>query len=114
MTRAAAALAALLFAALPTAALAKDTRFWNLTANTILSLQISPAGSNAWGLEQTDNDPDHSVDHDERLKITGVASGVYDIKFTDERGRTCTVENIHIKEGSVFSIEEKNLKACAK
>ena len=55
----------------PVTALAKDTRFWNLTANTITSLQLSPAGKNEWGRNQTDNDDDHTVDHDERLKITG-------------------------------------------
>lgn len=109
-----AALTALLFAAVPTAAMAKNTLFWNLTANTITSLQLSPSGKNDWGQNQTDNDPDHSVDHDERLKITGVASGAYDLKFVDKSGRSCVVKNVQIKEGLVFSIEEKNLQGCSK
>ena len=99
---------------IPLSALAKDTRFWNLTANTITSLQLSPAGKNDWGRNQADNDRDHTVDHDERLKITGAASGLYDVKFVDDSGRRCLVENVQIKEGSVFSIEEKNLKDCAR
>ena len=99
---------------LPISALAKDTRFWNLTANTITSMQLSPAGKNAWGRNQTDNDQDHTVDHDERLKITDTPSGLYDVKFVDKSGRSCVVPNIEVKEGAVFSIDEKNLKNCAK
>ena|ERR1700761_7503449 len=98
----------------PAAASAKDTRFWNLTANTITSLQLSPTGKNDWGRNQTDNDNDHTVDHDERLKITETASGVYDVKFTDKTGRSCVVPNVPIKESAVFSIEEKDLKDCSK
>jgi hypothetical protein len=98
----------------PATALAKDTRFWNLTANTITSLQLSPVGKNEWGKNQTDNDSDRTVDHDERLKITDTASGVYDVKFTDKTGRTCVVPNVQIKESAVFSIEEKALKDCGK
>ena len=101
-------------ALLPISALAKDTRFWNLTANTITSVQLSPAGKNDWGRNQADNDRDHTVDHDERLKITDTPPGMYDVKFSDKSGRTCVVPNIEVKEGSVFSIDEKNLKNCAK
>ena len=107
-------IAAFVLALLPAAASAKDTRFWNLTANTITSLQLSPAGENQWGRNQTDNDNDHTVDHDERLKITGTASGVYDVKFVDKSGRTCVVPNVEVKVNAIFSIEEKALKDCTK
>jgi hypothetical protein len=99
---------------IPLSALAKDTRFWNLTANTIISLQLSPAGKNDWGRNQADNDRDHTVDHDERLKITDTVPGIYDVKFVDKIGRTCVVPNIEVKTGAVFSIEEKDLKDCAR
>lgn len=95
-------------------ALAKDTRFWNLTANTITALQLSPAGKADWGADQTVNDPDHTVDHDERLKITNVKSGVFDVKFTDKTGRECVVKDVAIKEGAVFSIDEKKVAGCGK
>ena len=102
---------ALLFA---TPAFAKDTQFWNLTASTITSLQISPAGKDAWGADQTANDPDHGVDHDERLKIIGVETGDYDVKFSDKSGRSCEVRGVAIKQGAVFSIDEKKLKGCGR
>jgi hypothetical protein len=110
----AAILAAFILALVPADAFAKDTQFWNLTANTITSLQLSPPGKNEWGRNQADNDRDHTVDHDERLKINDTASGMYDVKFVDKSGRTCVVPNIEVKAASIFSIEEKNLKDCTK
>jgi hypothetical protein len=112
--RAAIPAAAFILALVPMNASAKDTRFWNLTANTITSLQLSPPGKNEWGRNQTDNDDDHTVDHDERLKITGTEAGTYDVKFVDKRGRTCVVPNVQVKAGAVFSIDEKELKDCTK
>ena len=108
------ALIACILAFIPMGALAKDTRFWNLTVNTITSLQLSPAGKNDWGRNQADNDRDGTVDHDERLKITDTAPGIYDVKFVDKTGRTCVVPNIEVKTGAVFTIEEKGLKDCAR
>ena len=107
-------LVAFIFAFLPASASAKDTRFWNLTANTITSLQLSPPGKNEWGRNQADNDHDHTVDHDERLKITDTEAGTYDVRFVDTSGRTCVVPNIQVKTGAVFSIDEKELKDCTK
>jgi hypothetical protein len=110
----AATLIIFILAFIPVSASAKDTQFWNLTANTITSLQLSPTGKNEWGRNQADNDKDHTVDHDERLKITDTPSGAYDVKMVDKSGRTCVVPNIQVKAGAIFSIEEKNLKDCTK
>jgi len=99
---------------LPSGAFAKDTQFWNLTANTITSLQLSPAGKGDWGADQTANDSDHSVDHDERLKIIGVKSGSYDVKLADKAGRACVVKDVVVKDGAIFSIDEKKLAGCSK
>jgi hypothetical protein len=95
-----------------TRASAKDTQFWNLTASTITSLQLSPAGKNDWGEDQTVNDSDHSVDHDERVKIVRVKSGVYDVKFSSKAVPSCVIHDVVINEGKIFSIDEKQAKRC--
>jgi hypothetical protein len=86
-------------------------RFWNLTLYTLTSLQFSPPGQNAWGNNQCENDDDKTVDHDERLRITGLTPGRYDAKLADKIGRTCVVKDVEVKDG-VFSIEEKQLTDC--
>lgn len=92
----------------------RGTRFWNLTAHTVKEFYLSPAGKNEWGPNQCKNDRDGEVDHDERLRITGVSSGRYDAKLADESGRTCFVRNVEVKDGAVFSIDEKDLRECVK
>lgn len=88
------------------------TRFWNLTGETIRQLYLAPAGTTQWGPDQCHNDPDGSVDFDERLKITGVASGRYDVKFTDKTGRICTVTGVDVTAGKVFSLGTEALEHC--
>ena len=95
-------------------AMAKDTRFWNLTSSTVKSLELAPAGASAFGPNQTTNDPDGAVDHDERLKITGVATGVYDARLKLTDGRQCVAKGVRIEAGKVFAIEEKDLTGCSR
>jgi len=91
----------------------KPPQFWNLTTSTVTKLEISKAGANAFQSNQTVNDPDGAVEHDERLKITGVASGVYDLRMTLKDGRRCFARNVHILQGKVFTIEDKDLEDCS-
>jgi hypothetical protein len=95
-------------------AMAKDTQFWNLTSSTVKSLELAPAGTPTFGPNQTMNDPDGAVDHDERLKIKGVATGAYDARLKLADGRQCTVKGLHVEAGKVFAIEEKELVGCSK
>jgi hypothetical protein len=90
----------------------RGMRFWNLTLYTVTDLRMSPAGKDAWGPNQCENDRDGTVDHDERLRITGIEPGRYDVKLTDKIGRVCTVRNVEVKEAAVFTIEEKQLTDC--
>ena len=107
------ALLALVLAGSATAA-GKGVRLWNLTGATISGFQLSPAGKNEWGENQTLNDKDKEVDHDERLRITGVEPGRYDAKVTYPDARQCLVRDIEIKADAVFSIADKDLKDCTK
>ena len=95
-------------------ALAADrpTRFWNLTHHTISEFRLAPTGTTQWGDNQCRNDKDGTVDFDERLRITGIAPGVYDANLKDITGRVCLVRNIKIEDGEIFSIEEKDLTSC--
>jgi hypothetical protein len=96
------------------AAQGKGIRFWNLTTATVSGLQLSPAGKNNWGPNQTVNDKDGEVDHDERLRITNVEPGRYDARVSYHDKRQCVVRDIEIREASVFSIGDKDLKDCTK
>ncbi len=92
----------------------KGVRLWNLTSSTISGFQLSPAGTNEWGQNQTLNDKDKEVDHDERLRIIGVEPGRYDAKVAFPDSRQCFVRDIEIKADAVFSITDKDLKDCTK
>ena len=92
----------------------KGIRFWNLTTSTISNFQLSPAGKNEWGPNQTLNDKDKEVDHDERLRITGAEPGRYDAKVGYRDNRQCVVRDIEIRADAVFSIADKDLKDCSK
>jgi hypothetical protein len=94
-------------------AMAKDTRFWNLTSSTVKSLELAPAGTSAFGPNQCANDPDGAVDHDERVKVTGVATGAYDARLKLADGRVCMANAVRIETGKPFSIEDKDLVGCA-
>ena len=105
-------LATALMLSAATAADRKGVRFWNLTLHTIVNLQMSPAGQEAWGRDQCENDRDHEVDHDERLRITDIPPGRYDIRFKDKTGRVCVVKDVDVQDGAIISIEEKDLSDC--
>jgi hypothetical protein len=92
----------------------KGIRLWNLTTATITGFELSPAGKNEWGPNQTLNDKDKEVDHDERLRITGVEPGRYDAKVGYADAKQCLVRDIEIKAEAVFSIADKDLRDCNK
>jgi hypothetical protein len=96
------------------AAQGKGIRFWNLTSATVSGFQLSPAGKDDWGANQALNDKDGEVDHDERLRISGVQPGRYDARVGYRDKRQCVVRNIEIKADAVFSIADKDLTDCHK
>ena len=90
----------------------RPTRFWNLTLHTLTEFYLAPAGTANWGDNQCKNDKDGTVDSDERLRITGISAGTYDVRLKDTTGRVCLVRNINVEIGEIFSIEEKDLTSC--
>lgn len=106
--------AVLLSASTQLMAQGKGIRLWNLTTATISNFQLSPAGKDSWGPNQALNDRDKEVDHDERLRITGIEPGRYDAKVGYRDSRLCLVRGIEIKADAVFTIADKDLKDCNK
>jgi hypothetical protein len=88
------------------------TRFWNLTHMRISEFYLAPAGTTNWGPNQAKNDKDGVADPDERLNITGVQSGTYDVKVGDKEGRTCLIKGVKVEVGQIFSIDDKELTSC--
>jgi hypothetical protein len=93
---------------------AERLRFWNLTTVTIQELYLAPAGTTQWSGNQCANDRDGAVDADERLTITGVSPGRYDVKLKDKKGRTCVVAGVELVSGKpyAFSLSDKDLTNC--
>lgn len=108
------AVAIVLATSVPLMAQGKGIRLWNLTTATISSFQLSPAGKDKWGPNQTLNDRDKEVDHDERLRLTGIEPGRYDAKVGYPDARQCVVRDIEIKSDAIVTIEDKDLKDCNK
>src|SRR3954451_24147273 len=103
-------LAVVLLALAVSAATAQDRRgmrFWNLTLYTVTSLQMSPAGQDTWGPDQCQNDRDGTVDHDERLRITGLQPRGCDVRLADRIGCICIGRDVEVKAAAVFPNEEK-------
>ena len=95
---------------------AERLRFWNLTAGTVTELSLAPAGTRNWGPNQCRNDPDGTVDHDERLTLKDVVPGIYDVRLADKQRRVCVVHNVEVQAGKpyAFSISETDLTDCEK
>jgi hypothetical protein len=90
------------------------TRLWNLTGVTLTQVRRAPAGTTRWGRNQCENDRDGTVDFDERLRITDVAPGVYDVQVKDEAGRVCLARGVSVKAGEIFAVHENDLSDCTR
>lgn len=89
-------------------------KFWNLTGVDLVELYLAPAGTDKFGANQTKNDSDNKAESDERLPLTGITAGKYDVKLKDKNGRSCLVKNVDVKEGGPysFSLEADQLTDC--
>jgi hypothetical protein len=97
------------------AAMAADSLFLNRVGETLVKLQLAPAGTTKWGPDQCQFEDDKSVENNEKIPLKEVMPGRYDAKFTDLKGRTCTVKNLDVKDGALVVIRESELPPeCAK
>ena len=93
---------------------ADPLRFWNLTGDTVISLSLAPVGTASFGANQCANDKDGEVDNDERLRLTNVTPGHYDVRIGFKKGGMCEVHDVTLKATGryAFSLDQKDLKDC--
>lgn len=95
------------------AAAAEKFFVYDMTTRTdFKSVFLAPAGTQNWGRDQAANDKDHSLETNERLSLTGITHGLYDVKLVDKAGRTCIVKGVDLTKDRSFEIREKDLSDC--
>jgi hypothetical protein len=92
----------------------KPIRIWNLTASTITDFRLAKTGGKDFGPNLTLEDHDKTIEVDERLKLPKLEPGVYDARLSLKDGRTCQLKTLSIEASAVVSIDEKDLRDCAK
>lgn len=86
---------------------------YNLTATTTFTgVYLAPAGGQQWGPNQALNDDDKELDFGERLTLTGVSPGIYDVKLVDKDRRTCILHHIDLMKETSFEIRDAGLTDC--
>ena len=89
-------------------------KFLNRTGLTIVNLQFAPPNSGAWGPNQCKNDDEGEVDHNERMTLTGIQAGRYDVRLGDKKGRVCTIKDVDVQEGNLVIIREQDVVSCTR
>ncbi len=84
----------------------------NTTATELKGIYLAPAGTQKWGPNQTLNDKDHSLEVSERLPITGISRGRFDVKLEGENGRTCIKRGVDLSGDTTFDIRDSDLTDC--
>jgi hypothetical protein len=107
-----AALTAMLL--LPIATAAADRLFvYNQTTSTeFTGVYLAPAGTEAWGRNQALNDRDGSLETSERLPITGLSRGRFDVRLVDRKGHSCVLPGVDLTRETSFEIRDGDLARC--
>ena len=82
------------------------------TATRFTEVYLAQSGSGRWGANQALNDKDRVLDPGERLAITAIARGVYDVKFVDPDGRVCIKTGVDLTRDATFDIRDTDLTKC--
>lgn len=86
--------------------------FNSTQGTTFAGVYLAPAGTTAWGPNQALNERDHTLEPSERLKLTGVAHGRYDVRLVDTKGHTCLKPGVDLTHETSFEIKEADLASC--
>jgi hypothetical protein len=86
---------------------------YNDTAvTTFTGVYLAPTGTTQWGPNQALNDDDKELDFGERLTLTGLNPGLYDVKLVDQKGQTCIMHRIDLTKETSFEIRDASLAGC--
>jgi hypothetical protein len=86
---------------------------YNDTAvTTFTGVYLAPTGTTQWGTNQALNDDDKELDFGERLTLTGLDPGLYDVKLVDQKGRTCIMRRVDMTKETSFEIRDTSLTDC--
>jgi hypothetical protein len=86
---------------------------YNMTAvTTFTGVYLTPIGTTQWGPNQALNDDDKELDFGERLTLTGLTPGIYDVKLVDKKGRTCILHHVDLTKTTSFDIRDSGLTNC--
>ena len=86
---------------------------YNLTAATDFDgVYLAPAGTANWGPNQALNDNNKALEFGERLTLTGIDPGNYDVKLVDAQGRTCVMRGVNMTKTNSFEIRDADLSDC--
>jgi hypothetical protein len=97
----------------PAAGAAERFFAYNETTNvTFTGVYLAPAGTAQWGPNQALNDKDKTLEPSERLALTSVGHGRYDVRVVDEKGRACVDRGVDLSGETSFEIKDEDLKEC--
>jgi hypothetical protein len=88
--------------------------FNETTATVFTGVYLAPEGTNAWGPNEALNDKDKVWDAGERLPITGVVRGRFDLKIVDRGGRVCIKRGVDLTRDLTFDVRDGDLVDCGK
>jgi hypothetical protein len=106
------AVALALAASLPAWAADKFYAFNSTGTTDFKGVYLAPEGTQNWGPNETKNDDNGTLDHGERLKLTGIQHGRFDVKLQDEKGHTCLKHGVDLTKETSFEIRDADLAAC--
>jgi hypothetical protein len=104
--------AALWGVAPPAAAADRFFGYNNTTSTDFTAAFLSPAGTATWGPNQTANDKDHGWEAGERLPVTGIARGRFDLKLVDRGGHVCVKHGVDLTSDTTFEVRDEDLARC--
>jgi hypothetical protein len=86
--------------------------FNETTSTVFVEVYLRPQGVATWGPNLALNDKDKVWDSGERLAITGLSPGIFDLKVIDRSGRACIKRGVDLTRDRTFELRDGDLGGC--